>query len=72
MDDGFRIVLRGYDRRQVDELIARTEAAVNSDDAPLRAAAKRTLENPGLLVVLRGYDRHGVEQALEKLRSRLD
>jgi DivIVA domain-containing protein len=71
MVDGFRIVMRGYDRAQVDQLVARAEEAANSDDAALRAAAKRALEDPQLLVVLRGYDRRGVERALDELKARL-
>jgi hypothetical protein len=55
----------------VDQLIARAEEAVSSDDAALRAAAKQALETPRLPVVLRGYDRPGVERALEDLKTRL-
>ena len=71
MDFAFRLVMRGYDRGQVDQLIGTAQEALASDDAPLRAAARRALETPALTVTLRGYDRAAVEEAIEKLRAAL-
>jgi hypothetical protein len=52
MDDEprFTVTLRGYDRRQVDELVDKARTGQDVRD-----------QIPNLVVVLRGYDRQQVE-----------
>ncbi|MCA2215324.1 hypothetical protein [Jidongwangia harbinensis] len=64
MRSDFTVVLRGYDRDQVDRLFARADAAVASSDDAVRASALRLLRSPGLPVVLRGYARDQVDDAV--------
>lgn len=67
----FAKVLRGYDRAEVDRLVARADEALSSGDAAQRAAAREALRSPSFTVVLRGYDRVQVDQALRALRGKL-
>ncbi|MBA9004746.1 DivIVA domain-containing protein [Thermomonospora cellulosilytica] len=67
----FPVVLRGYDRRQVDELIARLEGTLGR--APLRGArvGVAELQNTVFDVVLRGYDRRQVDMVLSRYQQEL-
>ncbi len=66
------MVLRGYDRFQVDALIQRAGEAVRSTDPALRASVAAQLRDPKLSVVLRGYDRLEVNGVLARLRAVLE
>lgn len=68
MTSDFIVVLRGYDRGQVDRLFAQTDEALASSNAALRASAQKLLQSPDLVVVLRGYARGQVDDAI---RNRL-
>ena len=54
---GFTIVLRGYNREQVDAFIAQVEAGTAVDPAP------------SFSIALRGYERRQVDRYVESHRS---
>ncbi len=60
-------MMRGYDRAQVDQLLARAGQAATSSDPDLRAAACRELQAARLRDRLRGYSRVQVDQKIEQL-----
>lgn len=64
-------MLRGYDRFEVDDLIARAEAALASGDPVARKGMARALREAAPMVVLRGYDRTQVDEAFRLLADRL-
>ncbi len=57
----FDVALRGYDRSQVDALVARAAAALRSIDPALRQAVARDVRSAAFRVALRGYDRAQVD-----------
>jgi hypothetical protein len=63
----FAVVLRGYDRHDVDVLLQQANLALLSTDPAIRAAAKRALKRPTLRVRLRGYDRGEVDRHCRRL-----
>jgi DivIVA domain-containing protein len=66
----FTVALRGYDRDQVDRLLAKVDAALVSSDPALRESTRQLLLNPDLVVVLRGYACDQVDDAVrDRLRS---
>jgi len=65
------IVLRGYDRAEVDELIHRANLALASADPAVRAALERRLRQPELQTRMRGYDRAQVDTRLAMLADQL-
>ena len=65
------IVLRGYDRPAVDELIRQTEQALAATDPAHRQWARAQLQNANLPVAARGYDRGQVDAHLAALADRL-
>jgi DivIVA domain-containing protein len=65
----FTVVLRGYDRPQVDRVLTDAEAAASTGDESVRAAAREALTNVSFTVVLRGYDRQQVDQQVSRLRQ---
>lgn len=67
----FRVVLRGYDRLQVDALIQRVGVAMTSTDPGLRAQVRDEVRTVQFDVVLRGFDRREVDGALERLAAEL-
>ncbi|MFF0379281.1 DivIVA domain-containing protein [Actinoplanes missouriensis] len=71
MTSTFTVVLRGYDRDRVDQLLGEVEAAVASADPVKRESARRRLLDPDLVVVLRGYARDEVDAALKEAAQRL-
>jgi DivIVA domain-containing protein len=71
MTSDFAVVLRGYDREQVDRLLARADTALASSDQALRATTGTLLQDPDLVVVLRGYDREQVDGAVRDRLHRL-
>jgi hypothetical protein len=54
------VVLRGYDRGQVDDLVERVRQALLGDRPDLRASVAQELSQP-IAVRLRGYDRVQVD-----------
>ncbi|PRX22165.1 DivIVA domain-containing protein [Actinoplanes italicus] len=73
MSQDFTVVLRGYDRQQVDELLGRGFDALGEDSGPARrAAARDALRAASFDVTLRGYDRMQVDKTVEKLLRELD
>lgn len=60
----FLIALRGYDRRQVDELVRVAEQALVSPDPGLRAAVAERLRRADLAFALRGYSKEQVDRYL--------
>jgi DivIVA domain-containing protein len=67
----FTVVLRGYDRRQVDALLQQAWDAIGSSDAQLRETTRRALAEPALRVRLRGYDREQVHLYLRQVAQEL-
>ncbi|GIG93389.1 hypothetical protein [Plantactinospora endophytica] len=70
-DPDLTVVLRGYDRGEVQELTRRAVHALASDSPAERAAVAEELRRPVLTVRLRGYDREQVERHLGALVERL-
>jgi hypothetical protein len=69
----FTIVLRGYDRQQVDVLLGRASAALAAGGDPAqRERAKEALQGADFTFVLRGYDRTQVDEAVKMLLRELD
>ncbi|UQU62441.1 DivIVA domain-containing protein [Couchioplanes caeruleus] len=67
MADTFTVVLRGYDRAQVDAAIGRADAALSSGSETMRASARADLAGQAFDRVLRGYDTREVDRALTEL-----
>lgn len=66
----FTVALRGYDREQVDRLLAEADAALTSPDPALRESARQLLLKPDLQPVLRGYACDQVDDAIrDRLRA---
>jgi cell division septum initiation protein DivIVA len=67
----FPVVLRGYDRFQVDETIQLVRDAVRSTDPVLRTRARDAAAARSFSIVLRGYDRRPVDSYLADAARRL-
>ncbi|GAA3208605.1 DivIVA domain-containing protein [Dactylosporangium siamense] len=67
----FAVVLRGYDPRAVDALLAPAAEALTTTDERARAAAVDALRGANLPVVLRGFDRGQVAGAIARLTAQL-
>lgn len=71
----FDVVLRGYDRHEVEDLVTRARDSLDAlsggrgAGAPITSAELR--EGSSLSLVLRGYDRRQVDRHLELLADRL-
>jgi hypothetical protein len=73
MAPDFTVVLRGYERKQVDPALARAFAALDAGgDATERANARNELRAAKFEVALRGYDRGQVDSVVEALLRELD
>jgi DivIVA domain-containing protein len=70
MNADFTVVLRGYDRLEVDKALGRAEAALTSGSESLRAASLGELRKD-FTVVLRGYDRGQVDNTVRTLVTAL-
>jgi DivIVA domain-containing protein len=70
-DVQFMVVVRGYDRADVDELIQQANRALTSADPAARSAVERRLRQPQLRTRLRGYDRAQVDARLAILADQL-
>lgn len=67
----FTIVLRGYDRGQVDALLRQVDDALASTDLTVREAAAEAVRGATFEMVMRGYDRDQVDQLLRRLPAEL-
>jgi DivIVA domain-containing protein len=67
----FTVVLRGYDRAEVDSLVERVHDATASDSPTARASAREELRRRVLRVRLRGYDRAQVDEYLRLMAEQL-
>jgi hypothetical protein len=67
---GFTVVLRGYDRGRVDELLERAQQVLTADRAEGAAALVYELSQP-IPVRLRGYSRAQVDRLLSHLSRAL-
>jgi len=67
----FVIALRGYERTEVEEVLARADAAIASDSETMRAAARAELSTVEFTVCLRGYDTREVGRAVAARLLRL-
>ncbi len=69
-EPGFSVVLRGYDRTRVDDLLRQTREALLAERTDLREALVRELSQP-IPVRLRGYDRVQVDNLVTLLGGAL-
>lgn len=67
----FTIVLRGYDRAQVEALLRQVDEALMSGDLALREAAAEAVRGATFQVALRGYDRAQVDRLIRRLPALL-
>lgn len=67
----FIVVLRGYDRPEVDAVVQRVVRALHRDTPADRADALAAVEQATFTVVVRGYDRAAVEAYLEQAKALL-
>lgn len=70
----FDVVLRGYEREQVDTLVADLQdaRAPTQQGSPTTVTAEEALRRLAALdVVMRGYDRRQVSQVVERLAAGL-
>ena len=65
------IALRGYDRFQVEEALARADVAIDSGSETMRAAARDELGSIVFTPCLRGYDIREVDRAVAARLTRL-
>jgi DivIVA domain-containing protein len=68
---GFTVVLRGYDTREVDALLERIQQALASTDPAMRASVRTEVNAAALRIRLRGYDRAQVDDYLLRAIDRL-
>jgi DivIVA domain-containing protein len=68
---GFQVVLRGYDRAQVDALVASVEETLKSTNPAVRSQALELLGKATFRVSMRGYDRFQVDAYIEQARTSL-
>ncbi len=71
MTSDFTVLLLGYDKEQVDQVLAQADAALASSDEAVRASTRKLLQEPDLVVVLRGYARDEVDDAVRDRLHRL-
>ncbi len=67
----FEVVLRGYDRTEVDGAIQLIEEALDSDSDEERASVRQELRDLKFTVRFRGYDRAQVDSYLREASSQL-
>jgi DivIVA domain-containing protein len=68
---GFVVVLRGYDRAQVDAAVRLADDALASGDRVRCAEAAAELGGAAFNVRLRGYDRDQVDDYLQRMLGAL-
>jgi len=67
----FTIALRGYERSEVEEILARADTAIASGSEPARASARAELQAAVFSPCLRGYDTREVDRAVAARLVRL-
>lgn len=67
----FQVVLRGYDRRQVDAFVERLEGTLGRGPLAGPPVSADDAAGVGFDVVLRGYSRHEVEARIAEYRQEL-
>ncbi|XVU21401.1 hypothetical protein ACQPZJ_29520 [Actinoplanes sp. CA-054009] len=67
MSRDFVVVLRGYNRTEVDQVVSLAEEALASGNSVSQAAARTAISEARFSVALRGYDRGAVDQELGRL-----
>lgn len=70
-DGAFEVVLRGYDRHEVDQVVITVLSAVRNGGGPLIAEAIRQLAEARFTVRLRGYNKRQVDDYLIKAEAEL-
>lgn len=68
----YPVAVRGYDRKQVDALLARVAGANGHGSAEGRPITADEVRASRFDVVLRGYDRRAVDTALHEIIRRLE
>jgi DivIVA domain-containing protein len=68
---GFRLVMRGYSRPQVDEVVAYVRKVLASPDAAQHARLREQLSDASFDIALRGYDRDEVDAYLDRVARQL-
>jgi DivIVA domain-containing protein len=71
IDARFDVVLRGYDRAEVDATVRAVTAALESQDPAVRSAAGQGLASRTFRRNLRGYDSEQVDAFLREAASML-
>lgn len=69
--DTFEVVLRGYDRHAVDQVVITVQAALRNGAGPLVPEAIRQLTEARFTVRLRGYNKRQVDDYLIKAEAEL-
>ncbi|MBT0770612.1 hypothetical protein KIH74_16840 [Kineosporia sp. J2-2] len=62
----FPVVMRGFDKTQVEEVFARADNAIADGDATRRAAAREELGSTVFQIGARGYSPTDVAMAVEQ------
>lgn len=68
----FQIVMRGYDRRQVDELMARIDGTLGRGPAALTPVTAADIRAARFAKAMRGYAPRDVHEALNAAAAELD
>jgi DivIVA domain-containing protein len=70
---GFEVVLRGYNRQEVDAFVDVVQTALRADDPSARLKALEGIGGPAFAVTMRGYNKRQVDDyviaALAALRG---
>jgi DivIVA domain-containing protein len=65
----FTVVVRGYDRAEVDAVLDQIKAAMTSDDPARKATLRQRLEEMHFTIRLRGYDRAQVDDWMGRSKA---
>lgn len=68
----FQVVMRGYDRRQVDELLARIDGTLGRGPAVLTPVTAADVRAAQFGKTMRGYAPRQVDEALSAAAAELD
>ena len=67
----FTVVLRGYDREEVDSLVQRVREALESNDVTTRAEVRELIRTTTFQRRFRGYDWNEVDDYLRRMADQL-
>jgi DivIVA domain-containing protein len=67
----FRLVMRGYSRPQVHEVVVYVRMVLASPDAAQHARLREQLSDASFDIALRGYDRDEVDAYLDRVARQL-